>query len=187
MNRIRYRSVVILLAGLLPLLPAVQAEEARTTASMTFHGTSTLHEFEGTVATAPFTARFSETKDGKTLVSATTSLKVRDMNTQNKKRDKNMFKMFDAKNHALIAGSVENAVLPKEGKSETKLKLKIRNVEKEISATLSDWKREGSKISCRITFPVSLKEFGLKAPSVMGLIRVGDTVNVECTLEGTIL
>ena len=68
-----------------------------------------------------------------------------------------------------------------------RLGLKIRDVENDVWATLSNVKRGGKQISCTMTFPVSLSAFQLKAPSVLGMIRVGDTVLVECTITGQVV
>jgi polyisoprenoid-binding protein YceI len=168
------------------LQATIHAGEVAASAAIRFAGTSTLHGFSGTVATQPFSAIFRE--DGKTSqvhISATATINVLDMNTQHKKRDKNMFKMLDAENFTLITGVLTDAPLPKEGGSEVPLRLTIRNVEQTVTATLSDLQRDGNSASCLMTFSVSLKAFDLKPPSVLGVIRVGDTVTVECTVQGT--
>jgi len=185
MHKLNLKKFYILTVGIL-LLASAHAEEVEATATIAFHGTSTLHGFEGTVDTAPFIATLREDAEtGSLHVSATTTINVLDMTTHHKKRDKNMFKMLNPQDFSLITGVLVDAPLPREGTSEVTLHLTIHDVEQEVPATLSDWKHEGDLGSCRMTFSVSLKEFGLKAPSVMGLIRVGDIVNVECTLQGT--
>lgn len=162
------------------------AERLEATATIKFTGDSTLHGFEGTVATQPFAVEINEDAvTGKLRLSATTAVRVPDMTTHHGKRDKNMFKMLDLENFTLISGALTDAAVPQDGSGEALLRLKIRDVEQEIVATLSDWKRGDGQASCRMAFPVSLKAFGLKAPSVAGLIRVGDTVMVECMLKGT--
>jgi len=169
------------------LLASAQAGEFSGAAEVMFKGTSTLHEFEGSVKTAPFQATFSEDKKTEQLrVSASTTVVILELDTQNKKRDKKMFKMFETKQYALISGSVENVLVPTSGSSEVSLRLKIHGVEKEITATLSDFKRDGKTAQCKMTFTVVLTEFGLKPPSVMGLIRVGDNVQIECIVKGTL-
>lgn len=177
---------ILTVASLSLLLSTARAGEIEATASIIFRGTSTLHAFEGTVATAPFTATFSEDKEtGQLRISATATVTVADMTTHNGKRDKNMFKMLDSEKYSLITGVLANALLPVKGSGEAMLHLKIHGVEQDVAATLSDVKRNGDQASCLMTFPVSLAAFNLKAPTVMGLIRVGDTVIVECTLKGT--
>ncbi len=188
MKKIYIRSTLLLCYALLALqAPFSRAEKFKTNASITFSGTSTLHDFEGVVSATPFITEITQnSQTGEAQFSAITTINVSGMTTQHKKRDKNMFKMLDAENFTLITGRIENALLPETGDSQVMLNLKICNEEHDVVATLSDWKREENRIRCRMAFPVSLKTFGLKAPSVMGVIRVGDTVNVECNLEGTV-
>lgn len=169
------------------LLAPVHAEQIKTTAFIRFHGTSTLHDFEGDIATIPFSANFhNDPLTGQSHVSAIAIVKVLEMTTHKKKRDKNMLQMLDAQHFDLITGVLENALAPEKEATTATLLLKICNVEKEVPVTLSDWNRNGDHVSFKMTFSISLKNFGLKGPSVLGLIRVGDTVELECTLEGAV-
>jgi polyisoprenoid-binding protein YceI len=173
-----------LVIAALALSPA-QAEtgQAEATASICFEGSSTLHGFEGTVKTKPFHASFSEDEaSGQMRVTGTASFNVLDMTTDHKKRDKKMFKMFEQSRFGTITGTLTDAKLPSDENCTSTLRLKIRDIEQEIPVTLHDWKREGDLGTFNMTFSVSLKAFNLKAPSVMGLIRVGDTVNIECAV-----
>lgn len=173
--------------ALLLLASAAQAGDFDGSAEIAFKGTSTLHDFEGSVQAAPFQGTFSvDEKTEELRVSACTSMAILAMDTQNKKRDKKMFKMFESKTYPLIAGSIENAVIPMTGSGEVALRLKIHGVEKEIVATLSNFTHDDKTAQCKMTFTVVLTEFGLKPPSVMGLIRVGDNVQVECIVKGTL-
>lgn len=180
------KHLCILIALSLSLLPAsAGANTAEATAAIVFSGTSTLHDFEGIVISKPFTVTAEEDADsGAMRVSATAVLNVQDMTTDHKKRDKNMFKMFDQETFTLISGSLNDAVLPTAGTSTATLRLKIRDIEQDVEVTLSDFKRIGDQVSCSMAFPISLKAFSLKQPSVMGLIRVGDTVQIKCTIQG---
>ena len=176
----------ILIALGLSLLPAsAGANTAEATAAIIFSGTSTLHDFEGTVISKPFTVTAEEDADsGAVRVSATAVLNVQDMTTDHKKRDKNMFKMLEQETFTLISGSLHDAVLPTTGTTTATLRLKIRDVEQDVEVALSDYKRTGDQVSCTMAFPVSLKAFNLQRPSVLGLIRVGDTVQIKCTIQG---
>jgi hypothetical protein len=173
--------LILASAGLALSLAASGAVQGK--ADIRFKGTSTLHNFEGTVPARPFSATFTAgTTNGQMVVSASTVLRVDEMNTAHKKRDKNMLKMFDQPNYAEISGSLANATISLSEKTTAMLHLKIRDVEQDVPVVLSDWTREGDLMSGLLSFPVSLKAFKLKAPSVMGVIRVGDTVDVECTI-----
>ena len=45
----------------------------------------------------------------------------------------------------------------------------------------------GDLVNCSMALPVSLKALTLKRPAVMGLIRIGDTVQIECTIQGLLI
>lgn len=172
-------------AGL--ILSTARAESLAATADITFSGSSTLHDFEGTATSLPFDARFTEDQEtGRLQVNAKAMLNVQRMTTENKKRDINMFKMFDLEHFKLIVGELPETTITAEGDTRVRLHLKIRNVENDVDATISNVQRNGNTISCNMKFPVSLKTFGLKGPSVLGLIRVDDTVYVECIIKGEI-
>jgi len=162
------------------------AGQMTATASIRFQGSSTLHDFEGTAEARPFTIQYVEDADtGKLIVTASTSLDVGGMTTNNKKRDKNMAKMFDQEHYTMIQGDLEDIVLAGDETSKARLHLRIRNVEKDIEAVLSNLERSENGLRCTMTFPVILSEYGLKAPSVLGVIKVADTVQVECTINAT--
>jgi len=164
-----------------------EATTVSAVANVNFSGSSTLHDFEGTATTRPFTAIFDENGDsGQISIHAKTSIEVEKMTTNHEKRDRNMFKMFDLDHFAQIEGELPETILSEKESTEATLHLKIRNVKHDVAATISEVKRDGTRISCTMKFPVSLKAFELKGPSVLGLIRVDDTVNVECTIEGQI-
>ena len=57
---------------------------------------------------------------------------------------------------------------------------------KKIKTIISDYKRNGNKATAVLTFTVSLTDFGMKPPSVMGLIKVGNDVKVKCHLTGSL-
>jgi hypothetical protein len=182
MNKPRAIALVLSLS-----IASAWAGNATVSAFVQFKGTSTLHDFEGGAVTQPFPATFTDdTATGSMRVSTEVALKVLDMTTEHGKRDKNMYKMLDEQNHKLIKGSLENAVIPQKGTGTVTLRLMICGVEQEVTATISEVERTDEQINCRMAFPVSLAAFNLKAPSVMGLIKVGDTVEVECAIQGTL-
>lgn len=176
-------SCALLIGGLALAAATAETEQANANATILFAGSSTLHNFEGTVRTPPFFASFHTDKaTGKIKVSAKTMLHVAAMTTENKKRDKNMFKMFEQTRFGTISGSLTDAEIPTSGTGTATLRLKIRAIEQDIEVTFTNWKQEGDLATINMEFPVSLKAFNLKGPSVMGLIRVGDMVNIECTI-----
>jgi hypothetical protein len=156
------------------------------TADIRFQGSSTLHDFEGTAEALPFVIRYSEDPaSGKLIVTASTKLEVAGMSTENRKRDKNMSKMFDEEHFSIMEGLLKEVPLAEGEPTKALLHLKIRDIEKDVEVVVSNLERTEEKISCIMSFPVSLSDFGLKAPSVLGMIKVADTVQVECTICAT--
>lgn len=181
MNRI-----LSLLCLFLLLPPRSPAGTAETTAFIAFQGTSTLHSFEGTAVSRPFLLTFEEIPEtGQVRLSAAAALNVSAMSTANKKRDKNMLEMLGQKEFELISGTLPETAFPISGRGGARLRLSIRDTELPVDAVLSNWKRNGNQIRFDLAFPVSLAAFGLEPPSVLGVIRVGDTVTVTCEMEGT--
>ena len=183
----RIRPPDITLAGMtlagLWLAAATPALAARydAEAAIQFYGTSTLHDFHGTVAARPFAVEVSDASNPSTLkVNGTVQVQVSDMLTRNKKRDSNMHKMLGQARYPLIEGTVEDAVLTREGETTIKLALRIRDCTQEIDATVTGWTNSEDQVSFDIAFPVSLEAFGLEPPSELGLIRVGNRVDVRC-------
>lgn len=187
MNKSILKMLAISAATAALIQSTAQAGNLTATADIQFSGSSTLHDFEGRASSKPFVASFTEDqKNGQLQVAAKASLSVKDMDTENSKRDKKMFKMFDLEHFKFITGELTETALSLKGSTPATLRLKIRTVEHEVDATISDVRRDGNDISCIMKFPISLKAFDLKGPSVLGLIRVDDTVYVECTIKGQI-
>ncbi len=153
-------------------------------ASIKFEGTSTLHDFEGTVQAVPF--KISVRKDaGKLYATATVRVEIMNMTTDNKQRDKKMYKMFNIKKYTQIIGSMTDAPFPGVGKTaKIPLKLDMHGIKKTVTATVSECKLDDKQASGVLRFTVSLEDFGIKPPSIMGMIRVGNDVEVECDIVG---
>jgi hypothetical protein len=74
----------------------------------------------------------------------------------------------------------------REGTASIDLHLRIRDVERKVRATAGNLKESGERVTFDLEFPVSLGEFELKPPSVLGIIRVGDTVSVKAAFTLTV-
>ena len=189
----RYRLAIFLLVL---LAGSAFAGNIQGTCDVRFLGTSTLHDFTGTVGSRPFSAPLSKDAAGKwVLPSVEMHFPVADMKTGNDSRDEKMREMFQSDRHPVIravARDVDAEALreqlrkDREGKVPLPVTLVIRGVERMVQATAFHWKEEGERYSFDVEFPVSLKEFELKAPSVLGLIRVGDRVIVKGTFALTV-
>ncbi len=151
------------------------AEGVRGTAQVTFSGTSTLHDFEGTAGSVA--VALSQAADG--TWSADVSVPVAGMKTGNRLRDGDMREMLGAPQHPAIRGrfreldgeKVRNSgVLP--------FVLRIRTVERPVQAAVRNWRQGEREASFDAAFDVSLESFQLEAPSTF-FLTVGDTVRVR--------
>lgn len=176
------------LALLLIAAPAL-ADEIRGSCDVRFLGSSTLHDFSGKAACRPFAAPLDRDASGRSIIpSVEIEVPVAEMNTANDSRDEQMRKMFESDRHPRIRAVARGVdtdrvreAMRKDpgGEAPLPLTLDIRGVERRIEATASRFKEERGRVSFDLEFPVSLKEFGLKPPSFLGIFRVSDRVVVK--------
>lgn len=156
-----------------------------------FLGISTLHDFSGKVRCQPFTAGIVKEGTRKEGISeASVDVLVDEMDTGNKDRDKQMRDMFGSDRFPRIHGTIRDIdvdgireAAAREGKALMELALRIRNVERKVPVTVTNLREEGDRVLFEVEFPVSLKDFGLKAPSFLFIIRVDDKVIVQGNVE----
>jgi hypothetical protein len=183
MNRIQVFRFAILVGLAISVANTTYATPRTATGRIRFFGTSTLHDFAGELATGPFVLDVSRDSDKQlTVVGASLSVAVKGMTTHHTKRDLNMYKMFEAGPVPFITGFASNVVIAADGTAEVPLVLTLGSRQETLTAQLRGWSDTDGELSGTLSFVVSLSGFGLKAPSVMGLIRVGDQVRVECEL-----
>lgn len=154
--------------------------------TVAFKGSSTLHDFHGKGKCEPFTVSIT---DGMVDMSKP-AVAVAGMDTDNAKRDKQMREMFEQKKFPLITASAGTVALKdfrhKAGESSKVLfKLKIRDIVKPVTGTVSNFVETDSRITADVAFTVSLADYQLKPPSVLGLIKVGDKVSVTTSFTIT--
>lgn len=164
-------------------------------AQVLFFGKSTLHDFSGTLPCEDFNCQFlADPNTGKAVVQGDVDALVQKMDTKNKKRDKNMRKMFDAKKFPRIHVAVRNASVDasrptlkrpaptkpiEEIPGSLPLTLTIRDKQILVMGRVRQLKVDPKKTTFTVDFEISLKAFGLKRPNVLGLIRVGDRVRMQ--------
>ena len=178
----------IAVAFLLVLAASARAGEIKGTCSLRFAGVSTLHDFTGTVRCRPFSADLATGPDGGTRIPRVeVDVPVREMDTGNHTRDGQMREMFESDRYPVIHGTVGEIdvdgirkEIGKEGggKAFLDLTLGIRDVERTIHAAVTNFREEGSRVGFDVEFPVSLTDYGLEAPSFLGIFRVRDKVTV---------
>jgi hypothetical protein len=139
-----------------------------------FSATSTLHDFGGTLPAQPFQLILSNN-----TWTAEADVRAGLMATAETKRDRNMHAMIDTNSYPVLHGTVSTAPIPGPAGTNAVLSLKIRSQETALPVRVTHWLETDSDIQFHAAWDVSLKQYGLKPPSVLGFIRVGDTVRLE--------
>jgi len=174
----RYLSVLILLLCL-PI--AAPGADYRGECTVTFLGSSTLHDFNGKGRCQPFTVR----EAGGVFDMSRLSVAVAGLDTDNAKRDVKMREMFEEKEYPIITGSTAPVTLKElRDRKDQKVtfNLKIRDISKPVSATLANLVETDSRITADLLFTLSLADYKLQPPSVLGVIRVSDKITVKTSV-----
>lgn len=163
------------------------------TCRVTFSGESTLHDFSGTVDAEPFTVSVSSNSDlAGAKASSHVVVKAAGMNTNNKKRDKEMYKCMEVKTFPEIV--VDLSDLPV---SDTKpvldgpvprptaipFTMTLKGREHQLTGRVSNWVFTDDAVDCTVSFPVSLAKSGITPPSVLGLVKMKDEIQVTAALH----
>lgn len=167
-----------------------RAETAQTwkgTAKIDFNGTSTLHDWGGSVECEPFATTVELDDSGKPKrIKASVNLQAAKMDTANAKRDEKMRAAMRVAEFPLIVAAIEAAAdrIAPDGQTPVTLPLTLDLLgrQQKINARISNWKNDRSNASFILEFAVSLKESGIHVPSVLYMIRVGDEVRVRATV-----
>lgn len=145
--------------------------------SVRFTGRSTLHDFEGTAPVVHAAVRPAATAG---RWDAVVEIPVGGLDTGNAARDARMRGLLDDERWPAIRGHVRDLDADLVASSRRlPFALTIRDVTREVTATLSHWERSAERVAFDADFAVSLDAFGLEPPSVLGLVRVDDRVRVH--------
>ena len=179
----------IIVGGLLLVASGAFAADLNGECRVRFFGTSTLHDFSGQAVCEAFNWSQSPAAGGELVVQdALVRVPVAAMDTDNGKRDKKMYEMFSSAEFPLIEGRFEDFVpqqliqqLRSDGEEPGRLpfELRIRDISRPVEAVIRELRETPQEIFFVAEFPVSLAAYDLKAPGVLGIIRVGDEVRVE--------
>ena len=145
-----------------------------------FAGTSTLHGFGGELPAQPFLLILS---NGTWTASA--DVQTARMLTDNTKRDRRMHEMMMTNDFPRMHGAVSAAPIPGPVGTNVTLTLQIRGTTNELTGRISNWQETAESIQFRVKWELSLKQYGIKPPSVAGIMRVGDTVRLEADVTAT--
>ena len=159
------------------------------TSEIKFAGTSTLHSWSGTVSAQPFTALVTMEEDGNpSALKAKVTVKAIDMDTAKPDRDKNMRASMKVADFPLITGAMDTTFdkVMKTGEkapSHLPFKLTLLGKEHQVDAAITKWVLKGDTATFDLDFDLSLKKCGITVPSVLGVIRVGDTIKVHAPVK----
>ena len=177
-----------------PDIPA--SATIRGACDVAFLATATLHDVSGSARCLPFAAVLARDSAGRQIIpTVEVEVPVAAMDTRNKSRDGKMREMFLSERFPRIHAAAQNVDVERlraeigkgpGGNASIDLLLRIRDVERKVRATASNLKESGERVSFDLEFPVSLKEFDLTPPSVLGIVRVGDKVSVKTTFALTV-
>jgi hypothetical protein len=156
-----------------------------------------LHDVPGSARCLPFAAVLARDAAGRHVIpSVEVEVPVAGMDTRNRSRDGQMREMFLSERFPRIHAAAQDVDVDRlraetgkgrEGNPSIDLLLRIRDRERKVRAMASNLKETGGQVTFDLEFPVSLGEFDLKAPSVLGIIRVGDTVSVKANFTLTVI
>jgi YceI-like domain len=194
-------SLAILVAGFFPSSAGAAPTEPvpatiRGACDVAFLITSTLHDVPGSARCMPFGAVLARDAAGRQIIpTVEVDVPVAGMDTRNTTRDGKMREMFLSERFPRIHAAAHDVDVERlrvetgkgrEGVASIDLLLRIRDVERKVRATAGNLKESGERVTFDLEFPVSLGEFDLKPPSVLGIIRVGDKVSVKATFTLTV-
>jgi hypothetical protein len=171
-------------ATLASVAGAASAQSVVGTCTVQFFGTSTLHDWEGK---APCALLAIEPPDASGRYGARAEVAIAQMDTENSSRDKRMRQMFEAKKFPRIVAtfaSVDPAELRAQRAGALPFRIAMHGVERDVAPTISGFSEvAGKSAHFRASFELTLGEFGLEAPVVMGFIRVGEKVRVVVDVD----
>lgn len=186
------------ISGILPLLLAAAAfgqpaGDWQGACKITFSGTSPLQNFTGTVSAEPFAVTLANPERGPGAgLAATVRVKAAKMDTDEPRRDEKMHETLEVTKHPEIVvrlpeGMTLAQTLPVvDGQSPrptvVPFVLTLLGQDHEILGQVSEWRYAEGVARFRVSFPVSLKASGIKAPAVLGVVRVADEIQVQADL-----
>lgn len=151
------------------------------TVQLGYTGSSSLHDWEGKAPPVSTTLQASTTPgawDGEFTVP------VASLDSGNGTRDGNMRAMFHADRHPdlrIALHGIDPAAVERD--RAVKAALTIGDITRDIPVRIANWRQSPGHVSFDTDADVSLQDFGLEAPSVLGIVRVADLVKVTGHVE----
>lgn len=178
----------------LAFVPSARAGDWNGSCDVRFRGSSTLHDFTGTVRCEPFQVGIDDTAKGTAIIpGAEVAVLAGAMDTANKTRDRQMREMFQSDKYPRIRGifgTLDPGRIRKElhagpgGSAPLEFTLRIRDIEHPVRAVLSNFRESDDVISFDVEYAVSLKDYQLVPPKAFfGIVRVDDRIAVKTTVR----
>ena len=173
---------IFLFFSLLSIGSSVEAEQnwqvTPLKSSISFLVHSTLHEFNGQAGEL-----FGNFDRQQKMIKGFIDVGVTGLSTNNPDRDKAMYRMFDASQYSQIQFNFEDTDLSQVldrhiGDVIFNGKLTIHHVTRPVTI-LSQGSMQDGVLVCEGKMLINLKDYDLKPPSILGLIRVNDEVLVH--------
>lgn len=147
-----------------------------------FKADSTFHSFDGFSRRVEAEEISFDPESGFFMSPRRVVIPVAGLDTANFKRDANMFKMFERKIFPDIVWNAVSTDCEPGGKRlwqcEQKGNLSVHGISREYILSLSVVESDDHNLSADGEIDLSLHDFKLKPPSVLGLIKVNDRVRV---------
>jgi hypothetical protein len=184
------RPALVLLATLVLSRAAAAADKYTGTCNIRFEADSTLHAFTGVATNIPVVVFCETNAAGSAVLHARVEMAPKQLSTDHKKRDANMYKMFQADRFPRLIAGVTNASLdaaklvPTTAATNAPGTLPIQftfcGLTKEVAARTSNPKPLPQGWEFDLAVDISLKDFKLKPSSALfGAISVDDKVVVK--------
>lgn len=182
---------ILVLTGLFLVLsavgPAVADSGYTGHCDIQFFGTSTFHNFSGTVTSQPFhTCADPEDTLFKLLRKAKVTVNIKDMDTGNSLMNRNMYKMFEAKDYPLITGIIadtpgeETITVQNIAIGDTiPLDITFHGHTNTIKAHIENIRTAAATTVVTGVFDLSLTDYGIEPPRFFLFMKVHDTVRVH--------
>jgi len=160
-----------------------------------FFSKSTLHKFDGKGACQPFTMISEQTVQGEELIrTPEIDVLVKGMDSDNAGRDEKMYDMFESDQYPVIKSMFKDLdpevvlqQLSDKGNIPGHLDfdLQIRDITRPVQASVRKLLVTPEEVSFEMEFNISLADYDLKPPSLLGVIRVDDQVRVDVMVSLT--
>jgi hypothetical protein len=152
-----------------------------------FSGTSTLHSWSGKVSPQPFVATVTYDDSGRpSRLQAEVKVQAGKMDTAEPKRDENMLRALRVSDFPFITAVIDapfSKILTKETPAELPLTLEIMGKKRVATAKISNWTLKNDIATFDLDFEVLMKDYGIRVPAVLLVIRVGDVVKVHAKVQ----